>query len=405
MRTAFLFPGQGCQTVGMGKPFFDQFTYVRDIYEETGEMLGIDFPALCFEGPAKELNRTVYAQPAIFAASLAAFRVFVRETGTEPAVCCGHSMGEITALTAAGAIAVPEALELIRVRSRLMEDCAGRRPGAMTAVMTADLVSLQELCRHIAQALGLVLVVSNYNSTQQSVVSGDLAAIEALETKLESQRVRSVRLKTSGAFHCLLMKDASDAFRQVLDRYIFHSPAIPVLSNMSGDLYSDQNNIPDMLSQQILSPVQWKKCMESIRRYADQAVDVSPNGVLRRFMGKDDIPCVHFSVTGQLQDFRDLPDTPPPSGVMDPSTAEAFLKRCIVAAISVKNSNFDNQQYETQVIAPYRELESMLKEVKAGAVLDRESREAALSRVYAIFHNKMLSNDVQKAWMDELAMF
>ena len=81
MRTAFLFPGQGCQTIGMGKPFFDQFTYVRDIYEEIGEMLGIDFPALCFEGPAKELNRTIYAQPAIFATSLAAFRVFVRETG------------------------------------------------------------------------------------------------------------------------------------------------------------------------------------------------------------------------------------------------------------------------------------------------------------------------------------
>lgn len=404
MRTAFLFPGQGCQTVGMGKPFFDKFAYVRDIYEEIGEMLGIDFPALCFEGPAKELNRTIYAQPAIFATSLAAFRVFVRETGIEPAVCCGHSMGEITALTAAGAIAVPEALELIRVRGRLMEDCAGRRQGAMTAVMTVDPVSLQELCWHIAQELGLVLAVSNYNSTQQSVVSGDLAAIQALETKLESRGIRSVRLKTSGAFHCLLMKDASDAFRQVLDRYIFHSPAIPVLSNMSGDLYSDQNNIPDILSQQILSPVRWKKCMESIRRYADQAVDVSPNGVLRRFMGKDDIPCVHFRAIGQLQDFRDLPDTPP-SGVMNPSAAEAFLKRCIVAAISVKNSNFDNRQYESQVITPYRELESMLKEVKAGAVLDREGREAVLSRVYAIFQHKILSDDVQKAWMDELAMF
>lgn len=405
MRTAFLFPGQGCQTVGMGKPFFDQFAYVRDIYEETGEALGIDLSALCFKGPEQELNRTVYAQPAIFAASLAAFQVFVRETGSEPAVFCGHSMGEITALTAAGAISVPDAVELIRVRGQLMEDCAVTRPGAMAAVMTENPVSLQKLCHNTVQELGLVLAVSNYNSAQQSVVSGDLAAIEALETKLESQHVRSVRLKTSGAFHCLLMKDASDAFRQILERYTFHSPAIPVLSNMSGDLYNDQDNIPDMLSQQILSPVRWKRCMESLRQYADQAVDVSPNGVLHRFMGKGDIPCVHFNAISQLRDFCDLPGTSPASGLMDSSAAEAFLKRCIVAAISVKNSNFDNQQYEAQVIAPYRELESMLEEVKAGAPLDRGGREAALSRVSTIFHNKLLSDDVRKAWMDELAMF
>lgn len=279
--TAFQFPGQGSQHVGMGKDLASRFPAAARVFAEADEVLGFPLSRLCFEGPAEELNDTANAQPAILTASVAALRV-LEERGERPHYVAGHSVGEFAALVAAGTLTFEDALLLVRERGRLMREAGVRNPGGMAAVLGLEADQVADLCREVTEAVGRPVGVANDNCPGQVVISGDEGALQAaMEAARAAGARRVVRLAVSVAAHSPLMAEAAAAFRQALARVRLHPPRVPFIANATADVMTDPEAIREALARQLTSPVRWR---ESLRRMLDMGasrfVEVGPGDVL-----------------------------------------------------------------------------------------------------------------------------
>ncbi|MBI2104944.1 MAG: ACP S-malonyltransferase, partial [Candidatus Omnitrophica bacterium] len=247
---AYLFPGQGAQAVGMGKAFYDRYEASRDIYKRANTRLGFDVTALCFEGPQEELTKTEKCQGALFVTSMAAFAAF-REVApsAKPVGAAGLSLGELTALAAADALKLADALYLVQARGEAMAECAAREGGAMLAVIGLAHEAVQAVCRE-SGASG-----ANYNAPDQVVLSGTVEAIEQAEELAKAKGAkRAIRLEVAGAFHSSLMQPAAAAFRQSLAKVEIRAPSFPVISNVTGKPVQGPDEIRELLVRQITSP-------------------------------------------------------------------------------------------------------------------------------------------------------
>ncbi|MBP8304817.1 MAG: ACP S-malonyltransferase [Phycisphaerae bacterium] len=301
MRTAFLFPGQGAQTVGMAKDVAQAIPQAAAVYEKAGRILGLDLAKLCFEGPAEQLNTTAMSQPAIFTTSVAlleALKAGPGGQGIRPDVCAGLSLGEYTALHAAGVIGFEEALRLVWTRGRAMQAAADATPGAMVSIIGLDPEKARALCDQAAQ--GESLQPANYNCPGQIVISGTRAACERAEALAPALgAAKAVRLEVAGAFHTPLMAPAAAALEQALAGCPLRDPSpVRVLSNATADYYADGRSVPAGLVRQLTSPVLWQGCME--RLLADgveRFVEIGPGKVLtslmRRIHRRADITPIH----------------------------------------------------------------------------------------------------------------
>ena len=276
---AFLFPGQGSQSVGMGKAFHDASAGARAVFEEANAALGFDLRRVMFEGPESELALTANTQPAVLTASVAAAAACA-ERGLRPALAAGHSLGEYSALVVAGAMRLRDAISVVRKRGEFMQEAVPVGTGAMAAIMGLPLDVVEAVTRDAAQ--GQVVEVANVNSAQQIVIAGDRPAVErAVALAAERGGRKSVLLPVSAPFHCSLMTPAAERLGQALAGLAVSDPAIPVVRNVDAGVTRAAKDVVPFLLRQVASPVSWTECVQRLAAEGATAfVEVGPGRVL-----------------------------------------------------------------------------------------------------------------------------
>jgi [acyl-carrier-protein] S-malonyltransferase len=274
---AWLFPGQGSQEAGMGRDVAEAFPVARALFERADAILGYALSRLCFEGPDESLRETERQQPAIFVTSLAIFEA-ARSAGAlpVPVFAAGHSLGEYTALVAAGALAFEDGLRLVQTRGRLMQEAAAANPGAMAAIIGLDRAAVERVCAETGAEL------CNENAPAQIVVGGSPGAVErAMAKAKEAGAQRAVPLAVSGAFHTSLMRPASQGMARALADCPFRDPAVPVISNVTAKPLTSAAELRDELVTQLTSPVRWVDCVRAmVQGGARTFYEIGPGRVL-----------------------------------------------------------------------------------------------------------------------------
>ena len=287
---AYVFPGQGSQYVGMGRDLCNASSVARAVFAQADSILGIALSRLCFDGPSKLLNDTSHTQPAMLATSIAALRVLEERGMDSPAYVAGHSMGEFSALVAAGALSFEDGLRLVRERGRLMKQAGERNPGGMAAVLGLEREQLETICAAVREQSGKYVGIANDNCPGQLVISGALVPLErALELAKERGARRVIRLAVSIAAHSPLMAETAAEFRRLLDATPFHKPTVPLVANAIASPLTNPDSIRHALGRQLTSPVRWA---ESVRWMIGQGVtrfvEVGPKEVLTGLLRRTD---------------------------------------------------------------------------------------------------------------------
>ncbi|HKG48355.1 MAG TPA: ACP S-malonyltransferase [Pyrinomonadaceae bacterium] len=282
-QSAMLFPGQGSQSPGMGKELAENFAVARQVFEEADDALGFAISRLCFDGPAEELQLTENTQPAILTVSVAAFRA-MREAGIRaPAFVAGHSLGEYSALVAAGALSLAEAVRTVRARGRYMQEAVPVGTGAMAAVIGGELGEIERICAEATK--DQVCSIANFNAPNQAVIAGNTEAVDRAVEMLQGVARKVVKLKVSAPFHCALMKPAQDRLAADLVRLSFSEPAIPVVTNVDARLTTAPDELRDALVRQVSAPVRWVESMQLlIEQGAGTFIEAGPGKVLSGLM-------------------------------------------------------------------------------------------------------------------------
>jgi [acyl-carrier-protein] S-malonyltransferase len=276
---AFLFPGQGSQEVGMGRALAESSPAAKAVWAEADAALGFSLSTLCFEGPAADLALTANTQPAVLTTSGAAAAALA-ERGVTPGLTAGHSLGEYSALVAAGALRFADAVRLVRRRGEFMQEAVPVGTGAMAALLGVELATAEQVCAEAAQ--GEVVGVANINSPGQIVIAGHRTAVErAVAAAAARGGKKSVLLPVSAPFHCALMKPAADRLASELERLTVNAPRIPVVRNVDGGVTRTADEVKPFLVQQVASPVRWTDCVERLAREgATGFLEVGPGRVL-----------------------------------------------------------------------------------------------------------------------------
>lgn len=279
-RLAFVFPGQGSQSVGMLGELAKAQPEVRDTFAEASDALGFDLWTVSQEGPESELNRTETTQPALLAAGVAVWRCWLARGGERPASMSGHSLGEYTALVCAGALTLADAVRLVHVRGKLMQEAVSEGQGAMAAVLGSDDALVEQVCAEVAG--DEVVQPANYNSPGQIVIAGHAAAVDRALSALAGRGVRkTVKLAVSVPSHCALMRGAADALARTLDDIEFSLPKIPVFQNVEAKISSDLTSLRRALAAQLHQPVRWTGCVQALAAAgAERVAECGPGKVL-----------------------------------------------------------------------------------------------------------------------------
>jgi [acyl-carrier-protein] S-malonyltransferase len=285
--TAFLFPGQGSQSVGMGKELAALYPVAREIFDEADAALGYKLSQLCFEGPEEQLKLTEITQPAILTVSIAAFRV-LQSKGITPFYVAGHSLGEYSAHVAAGTLSFADAVRTVRNRGKYMQEAVPVGVGAMAAVLALPIEKLQQVCEEAAQ--GEICCAANLNSPDQTVISGSKAAVErAAELAKKAGAKRAIMLPVSAPFHCGLMQPAQDRLADDLAALPFYTPEVPVMCNVDASLVTTAEQARQALIRQVTGAVRWDKSMRALIDLGiNTFVEVGPGKVLCGLMKQID---------------------------------------------------------------------------------------------------------------------
>ncbi|WP_106766114.1 ACP S-malonyltransferase [Paenibacillus faecalis] len=307
-KIAFVFPGQGAQSVGMAKDVFEKIPSSRAVIESADKGLGLSLSSIMFEGPEQELKQTYNTQPALLAASVAYLEAF-RDKGITPDYVAGHSLGEYCALVAAGVLSLEEAAVIVRARGEYMEQAVPNGQGAMAAVLGADREALNNLCRGIS-AEGTPVELANMNCPGQIVISGSAEGVAAASERVkEIGGKRAIPLEVSGPFHSSLMRKAADRLAEKLTDVKMSAPAVSVVANVTARPVSDVEVIRKLLVEQVYSPVLWHDSVEwMISQGVDTFIEIGPGKVLTGLIKKIDknVKLVNINSLSSIEEFESL---------------------------------------------------------------------------------------------------
>lgn len=303
---AFVFPGQGSQSVGMLDAWGDH-PAVRQALAEASDALDQDLTHLIHAGPKEALDLTTHTQPAMLAAGIACYRAWRAEGGPEPAAMAGHSLGEYTALVAAGALSLADAMPLVRFRAQAMQQAMPAGAGAMAAIIGLDAAAVRKVCAEVATQSGEVVEPANFNDVKQIVISGTTAGVNmACEVLKAHGAKRALRLAVSAPFHSSLMKPAAEALRERLATVPFKTPRVPVVNNVDVAVQTTPEAIRDALVRQAFGPVRWVEVMQALRtRGLSHIVECGPGKVLANLARRMDSELV----VGAVHDPASLAET------------------------------------------------------------------------------------------------
>jgi [acyl-carrier-protein] S-malonyltransferase len=300
-RTAFVFPGQGSQHIGMGKELYENFKVAKEIFEEADDTLHFPIKKICFHGPEEVLRLTENTQPAILTTSIASLKVLQAEKGIEPELAAGHSLGEYSALVLSAAFSFKDAVQIVRLRGKFMQEAVPVGEGAMAAIIGMEPVEVEKICKEVSS--GEVLSPANFNCPGQITIAGHSKAVERAIDRVKQEGKKAVLLAVSAPFHSSLMKPAGERLARAMEAIPIGDLKVPVVTNVDAEINRSKERVKPLLVAQVSSPVRWEESMQKmIGEGIERVLEIGPGKVLTGLMKRIN----SGTETGNLEDIQTL---------------------------------------------------------------------------------------------------
>ncbi|MBE6051597.1 MAG: ACP S-malonyltransferase [Clostridium sp.] len=393
-KIAFLFPGQGSQYVGMLKKFYEQYSIVKDTFDEANEILKFDLSKLCFEGSLGKLSKVENSLLAILVSSVAEFRLYMQKIGIRPQFCIGHSLGEYSALTCSGAIKFSDAIELVKKRVEISTVFNKEVNGSMTIVEGLNPKIVEEECFYMNKH-GKGVSVCCYNSNNQVNIAGKLEELEELENKLIAKGATVTPLLFSLPFHSSLLEKAANEFKKELLRCKFNDFIYPVISNVTGMPYEGKESIVENLVNQMKKPVRWIDIINYLERVGvTKTIELGPKNILSKLIDDDlkNIKTYSFDHQRDREKLKELENKN-----MNINLKQSIVDKCLAIAVSAPNRNLRVNNYKEEVIDNYKKIKK-LKESSSYETIEQGIE--AINLLKSILNAKNTSLDEKEEWFN-----